>query len=93
MIFPRWIIISNTNIFNFQNRCQQYQNTITRLNTDVTTLREQLTQVGSHSSPEEILQAQAAALHRHAEESRKQYERCLDDVANQVVRALLAQKV
>lgn len=35
----------------------------------------------------------AAALHRHAEESRKQYERCLDDVANQVVRALLAQKV
>lgn len=42
---------------------------------------------------EGLLQAQREALHRHAEESRKQYERCLDDVANQVVRALLAQKV
>ena len=32
-------------------------------------------------------------LTRDAELQRKQYERCLDDVANQVVRALLSQKV
>ncbi|XP_044264437.1 uncharacterized protein LOC123011170 isoform X2 [Tribolium madens] len=77
----------------FENRCQQYQNTVTRLNNEIATLRSQLAaQVGSESNPEEILQAHAAALHRHAEESRKQYERCLDDVANQVVKALLAQK-
>ncbi|RZB40860.1 uncharacterized protein BDFB_006214, partial [Asbolus verrucosus] len=74
------------------NRCQQYQNTISRLNNEISTLRQQLAQVGSETTPEEILHAHAAALHRHAEESRKQYERCLDDVANQVVRALLAQK-
>ena len=76
-----------------QNRCQQYQTTITRLNNEILTLRQQLAQVSSETNPEEILQAHAAALHRHAEESRKQYERCLDDVANQVVKALLAQKV
>lgn len=55
-------------------------------------MRQQLEQVTS-TSQEGLLQAQTAALHRHAEESRKQYERCLDDVANQVVKALLAQKV
>ncbi|XP_063922150.1 uncharacterized protein LOC135136678 isoform X3 [Zophobas morio] len=76
----------------FENRCQQYQTTITRLNNEILTLRQQLAQVSSETNPEEILQAHAAALHRHAEESRKQYERCLDDVANQVVKALLAQK-
>lgn len=76
-----------------QNRCQQYQNTISRLNNEILSLRQQLAQAGSEYNPEEILHAHAAALHRHAEESRKQYERCLDDVANQVVKALLAQKV
>ncbi|KAI4461092.1 nck-associated protein 5 [Holotrichia oblita] len=75
----------------FENRCQQYQNTITRLNQEIFSLRQQLEQVSSNSQ-EGLLQAQTAALHRHAEESRKQYERCLDDVANQVVKALLAQK-
>ena len=34
-----------------------------------------------------------ATLSRDAELQRAQYERCLDDVANQVVRALLSQKV
>ncbi|KAK9727951.1 hypothetical protein QE152_g18903 [Popillia japonica] len=75
----------------FENRCQQYQNTISRLNQEIFSLRQQLEQV-SNNSQEGLLQAQTAALHRHAEESRKQYERCLDDVANQVVKALLAQK-
>ncbi|XP_022918173.1 putative leucine-rich repeat-containing protein DDB_G0290503 isoform X2 [Onthophagus taurus] len=75
----------------FENRCQQYQNTVARLNQEIFTLRQQLEQV-TNSSQEGLLQAQSAALHRQAEESRKQYERCLDDVANQVVKALLAQK-
>lgn len=77
----------------FQNRCQQFQNTINRLNREIETLRQQLERAGREGNPEGILQAHTAALQRQAEESRKQYERCLDDVANQVVRALLAQKV
>ncbi|XP_074031614.1 uncharacterized protein isoform X3 [Leptinotarsa decemlineata] len=76
----------------FENRCQQYQCTISRLNIEIATLRHQLEQAGRDNNPEGILQAHAAALQRQAEESRKQYEKCLDDVANQVVRALLAQK-
>lgn len=76
----------------FENRCQQYQSTIARLNLEITSLRQQLDESGRDHNPEGILQAHTAALKRHAEESRKQYERCLDDVANQVVKALLAQK-
>lgn len=57
-------------------------------------MRQQLEQVNSEPGVREgVLQAHSVALHRQAEESRKQYERCLDDVANQVVKALLAQKV
>lgn len=40
-----------------------------------------------------ILENEHVALARDADSQRKQYERCLDDVANQVVRALLSQKV
>ncbi|XP_060528488.1 uncharacterized protein LOC132703328 isoform X2 [Cylas formicarius] len=76
----------------FENRCQQYQSTIARLNLEIATLRQQLEEAGRDNNPEGILQAHTAALQRHAEESRKQYEKCLDDVANQVVKALLAQK-
>ncbi|CAG9862014.1 unnamed protein product [Phyllotreta striolata] len=76
----------------FENRCQQYQSTISRLNTEIATLRRQLEQAGKDNNPEGLLQAHAAALQRQAEESRKQYERCLDDVANQIVKALLTQK-
>lgn len=60
------------------------------MNIEISTLRQQLEQVGKDTNPEVNLRA---ALQRQAEESRKQYEKCLDDVANQVVRALLAQKV
>lgn len=74
----------------FQNRCHQYQQTITRLNVEIAALRQQLEQAGKDTNPEVNLRA---ALQRQAEESRKQYEKCLDDVASQVVRALLAQKV
>lgn len=41
----------------------------------------------------EILQNQNSKLMREGETQRKQYEKCLDDVANQVVKALLTQKV
>lgn len=87
------VLLCDHILFLFQNRCQQYQSTITRLNLEITTLRQQLEETGPENNPEGILQAHTAALKRHAEESRKQYERCLDDVANQVVKALLAQKV
>ncbi|XP_018334223.1 uncharacterized protein LOC108743243 isoform X2 [Agrilus planipennis] len=77
----------------FENRCQQYQNTITRLNKEISSLREQLDQINLDPSLRDgAVAAQTAALHKQAEESRRQYERCLDDVANQVVKALLAQK-
>ncbi|KAF7271270.1 hypothetical protein GWI33_015835 [Rhynchophorus ferrugineus] len=75
-----------------QNRCQQYQNTIARLNLEITTLRQQLEERSHENHPEGFLQAHTAVLKRHAEESRKHYEKCLDDVANQVVKAILAQK-
>lgn len=39
------------------------------------------------------LETEHVALVRDADAQRRQYERCLDDVANQVVRALLSQKV
>ena len=39
------------------------------------------------------LETENCNLTRDAELQRRQYERCLDDVANQVVRALLTQKV
>lgn len=39
------------------------------------------------------LETEHVALARDADAQRRQYERCLDDVANQVVRALLSQKV
>ncbi|XP_076253350.1 uncharacterized protein LOC143191823 isoform X4 [Rhynchophorus ferrugineus] len=76
----------------FENRCQQYQNTIARLNLEITTLRQQLEERSHENHPEGFLQAHTAVLKRHAEESRKHYEKCLDDVANQVVKAILAQK-
>ncbi|XP_057320965.1 serine-rich adhesin for platelets-like isoform X4 [Microplitis mediator] len=38
------------------------------------------------------LETEHVALARDADAQRRQYERCLDDVANQVVRALLSQK-
>lgn len=75
-----------------QSRCQHYQSTISRLNQEITSLKDQLDR-SKLQQAEDGVDANTAALHRHAEESRKQYERCLDDVANQVVRALLAQKV
>lgn len=38
------------------------------------------------------LEEENANLSQDSETAKKQYERCLDDIANQVVRALLSQK-
>lgn len=78
-----------------QSRAQQYQSTIGRLNQEVSSLRQQLDVVSTYPIDGRVaaLEADNAALTRDAEATRRQYERCLDDVANQVVRALLAQKV
>lgn len=64
------------------------------MNQEVTSLRQQLESVTCPSDGRvAALEADNAALSKDAEATRRQYERCLDDVANQVVRALLAQKV
>lgn len=82
-------------VFVFQTRTKQYQTTIGRLNQEVTVLRQQLDSVTSFPTDLRLtaLEAENACLTRDAETTRRQYERCLDDIAHQVVRALLAQKV
>jgi len=40
-----------------------------------------------------ILEHEKNRIEREGEQQRKQYERCLDDVAKQVVKAVLSQKV
>ena len=40
-----------------------------------------------------MLEAEKSSLVLEIEQQRKQYEKCLDEIANQVVQALLAQKV
>lgn len=40
-----------------------------------------------------MLEAENSSLVLENEQQRQQYEKCLDEIANQVVQALLAQKV
>jgi hypothetical protein len=40
-----------------------------------------------------VLEAENSSLVLENEQQRQQYEECLDEIANQVVQALLAQKV
>jgi hypothetical protein len=40
-----------------------------------------------------ILEHEKSRIEREGEQQRKQYEKCLDDVAKQVVKAVLSQKV
>lgn len=88
-------------LLSFQNRVHQYQNTITKLGQENESLRQQLRLLEATGTGEvqaallerlRSLETENAHLSRDAEFQRKQYERCLDDIANQVVRALLSQK-
>lgn len=85
----------------FQNRVHQYQNTITKLNQENESLRHQLRLLETTGSSEiqssllerlRSLETENVHISQDADFQRKQYEKCLDDIANQVVRALLSQK-
>ncbi|KAG8263754.1 NCK-associated protein 5 [Homalodisca vitripennis] len=83
------------------NRVQQFQNTLSKLNQENEALKKQLHALEAAGAGEvqnalverlRVLELDNSSLTRESELQRRQYERCLDDVANQVVRALLAQK-
>ncbi|KOX69970.1 Nck-associated protein 5 [Melipona quadrifasciata] len=82
-------------------RVHQYQAQISKLQLENESMRGQLRGLEAACAGEvhaalvarlATLETEHAALARDADAQRRQYERCLDDVANQVVRALLSQK-
>lgn len=88
--------------FATQARVHQYQAQISKLQLENESMRGQLRGLEAACAGEvhaalvarlATLETEHAALARDADAQRRQYERCLDDVANQVVRALLSQKV
>lgn len=88
--------------FHSKARVHQYQAQISKLQLESESLRGQLRGLEAACAGEvhaallarlATLETEHAALARDADAQRRQYERCLDDVANQVVRALLSQKV
>ncbi|XP_023710844.1 uncharacterized protein LOC111866279 isoform X3 [Cryptotermes secundus] len=85
----------------YETRIHQFQNSITKLGQENETLRKQICVLEAAGAGEvqntllerlRDLETENCNLTRDAELQRRQYERCLDDVANQVVRALLTQK-
>ncbi|XP_063225383.1 uncharacterized protein LOC134532655 isoform X2 [Bacillus rossius redtenbacheri] len=85
----------------YETRIHQFQNTITKLNKENEALKNQIRALEAAGAGEvqsslverlRLLEAENSSLTRDAEQQRTQYERCLDDVANQVVKALLSQK-
>ncbi|KAJ1530783.1 hypothetical protein ONE63_005634 [Megalurothrips usitatus] len=87
----------------YEARVQQCQTTISRLSQENEALKKQVKtleaqQQGGGAVQQALLERLRALesdnrlLSTDAEQQRRQYERCLDDVANQVVRALLSQK-
>ncbi|XP_069688177.1 uncharacterized protein [Periplaneta americana] len=85
----------------YETRIHQFQNSITKLGQENEALRKQIGVLEAAGAGEvqssllerlRVLEAENCHLTRDAELQRRQYERCLDDVANQVVRALLSQK-
>lgn len=86
----------------FQTRIHQCQAQISKLQLENESIRGQLRGLEAACVGEvhaalvarlATLETEHVALARDADAQRRQYERCLDDVANQVVRALLSQKV
>nr|XP_034183120.1 uncharacterized protein LOC117605661 isoform X4 [Osmia lignaria] len=85
----------------YEARVHQYQAQISKLQLENESMRGQLRGLEAACAGEvhaalvarlATLETEHAALARDADAQRHQYERCLDDVANQVVRALLSQK-
>ncbi|XP_032670179.1 uncharacterized protein LOC116843654 isoform X5 [Odontomachus brunneus] len=85
----------------YEARVHQYQAQISKLQLENESMRGQLRGLEAACAGEvhaalvarlATLETEHAALARDADAQRRQYERCLDDVANQVVRALLSQK-
>ncbi|XP_077261197.1 uncharacterized protein LOC143896907 [Temnothorax americanus] len=85
----------------YETRVHQYQAQISKLQLENESMRGQLRGLEAACAGEvhaalvarlATLETEHAALARDADAQRRQYERCLDDVANQVVRALLSQK-
>ncbi|XP_026826416.1 uncharacterized protein LOC105276380 isoform X2 [Ooceraea biroi] len=85
----------------YETRVHQYQTQISKLQLENESMRGQLRGLEAACAGEvhaalvarlATLETEHAALARDADAQRRQYERCLDDVANQVVRALLSQK-
>ncbi|XP_034252637.1 uncharacterized protein LOC117652085 isoform X2 [Thrips palmi] len=86
----------------YEARVQQCQTTIGKLSQENEALKKQVktleAQQGGGAVQQALLERLRAVesdnrlLSSDAEHQRRQYERCLDDVANQVVRALLSQK-
>ncbi|XP_051157015.1 uncharacterized protein LOC127279006 isoform X3 [Leptopilina boulardi] len=85
----------------YETRVHQYQSQISKLQLENDSMREQLQSLETTCTDEVhakllarlvFLETEHRTLARDADAQRRQYERCLDDVANQVVRALLSQK-
>ncbi|CAD6205629.1 GSCOCG00009937001-RA-CDS [Cotesia congregata] len=85
----------------YETRVHQCQTQISKLQLENESMRGQLRGLEAACAGEvhatlvarlATLETEHVALARDADAQRRQYERCLDDVANQVVRALLSQK-
>ncbi|XP_039292998.1 uncharacterized protein LOC111062079 isoform X2 [Nilaparvata lugens] len=81
----------------FESKVQQFQSALNKLSHENEQLKKQLRTfeaAGGGKVVERLqeLERDNSVLSQEGEVQRRQYERCLDDVANQVVRALLAQK-
>uniref|UniRef100_A0A2H8TFT1 Nck-associated protein 5 n=1 Tax=Melanaphis sacchari TaxID=742174 RepID=A0A2H8TFT1_9HEMI len=85
----------------YENQILQLQNAITKLKIENETLKKQIDTLEATGISQvqkalverlRILEHEKSRIEREGEQQRKQYERCLDDVAKQVVKAVLSQK-
>ncbi|XP_060877189.1 uncharacterized protein LOC132950025 isoform X1 [Metopolophium dirhodum] len=85
----------------YENQILQLQNAITKLKIENETLKKQIDTLEATGISQvqkalverlRILEHEKNRIEREGEQQRKQYERCLDDVAKQVVKAVLSQK-
>ncbi|XP_025415025.1 uncharacterized protein LOC112686802 isoform X2 [Sipha flava] len=85
----------------YENQILQLQNAITKLKIENETLKKQINTLEATGISQvqkalverlRILEHEKSRIEREGEQQRKQYEKCLDDVAKQVVKAVLSQK-